>query len=142
MSLTHAAPWYVHRLRVRYGECDPQGVVYNANYLAFLDIAFTEMWRGLVGSYAVLVERGLDTMLVQADLSFRRPARSDDELLIGVEPARVGATSLTLNAEIKRQDDLLLEARVVYVFVDPVELSKTEIPADVRRQLGEPHPAG
>jgi acyl-CoA thioesterase FadM len=27
-----------HELRVRYGECDPQGVVFNAHYLAHLDI--------------------------------------------------------------------------------------------------------
>jgi acyl-CoA thioester hydrolase len=24
---------FVHELRVRYGECDPQGIVFNANYL-------------------------------------------------------------------------------------------------------------
>jgi len=33
-----------HRLRVRYNECDPQGVVFNANYLTF-DITITELWR-------------------------------------------------------------------------------------------------
>ena len=32
---------FVHRLRVRYGECDAQGVVFNANYLMYFDVALT-----------------------------------------------------------------------------------------------------
>ncbi len=36
---------FVHELRVRYGECDPQGIVFNANYLLYFDVAFTELWR-------------------------------------------------------------------------------------------------
>ena len=34
-----------HPIRVRYNECDPQGHVFNANYLAYFDIAMTELWR-------------------------------------------------------------------------------------------------
>ena len=40
---------FVHELRVRYGECDPQGIVFNANYLLYFDVAFTELWREAVG---------------------------------------------------------------------------------------------
>jgi len=36
---------FVHRLRVRWSECDPQGIVFNAHYLAFFDLALTELWR-------------------------------------------------------------------------------------------------
>ena len=38
-----------HLLRVRYGECDPQNIVFNANYLLYFDVAFTELWREAVG---------------------------------------------------------------------------------------------
>jgi len=38
-------PDFVHELRVRYGECDPQGIVFNANYLSYFDITVTELWR-------------------------------------------------------------------------------------------------
>ena len=30
---------YRHSLRIRYGECDMQGVVFNANYMAYVDDA-------------------------------------------------------------------------------------------------------
>src|SRR5690606_8287657 len=42
---------FTHRLRVRYSECDQQGVVFNGHYLFFYDVALTEMWRELVGEY-------------------------------------------------------------------------------------------
>jgi acyl-CoA thioester hydrolase len=35
---------FVHELRVRYAECDPQNIVFNANYLVYFDVAFTELW--------------------------------------------------------------------------------------------------
>ncbi len=32
---------FSHELRVRYGECDAQGIVFNANLLAYVDVALT-----------------------------------------------------------------------------------------------------
>ena len=46
-----------HRLRVRYGECDAQGVVFNAPYLAWFDVAMTELWRAAFGSSGAAVGR-------------------------------------------------------------------------------------
>ena len=34
-----------HTVRVRYGECDLQGIVFNAHYLSYFDISITELWR-------------------------------------------------------------------------------------------------
>jgi YbgC/YbaW family acyl-CoA thioester hydrolase len=48
---------FVHELRVRYGECDPQGIVFNANYLLYFDVAFTELWRAAVGPWQEMVAR-------------------------------------------------------------------------------------
>ena len=45
-----------HRLRVRYSECDMQGVVFNANYLTYFDTAVTELWREAIGAWSELTE--------------------------------------------------------------------------------------
>src|ERR671910_1039928 len=37
---TPGAVPYRHTLRIRYGECDMQGIVFNAHYLAYCDDAF------------------------------------------------------------------------------------------------------
>src|ERR671926_16488 len=59
-----------HRLRVRYGECDPQGIVFNANYLAYFDVGITELWRATVGPWQVMVDRGVDMVVAEAGTRF------------------------------------------------------------------------
>lgn len=50
-------------LRVRYHECDAQGVVFNANYFAWADMGSTEFWRGAFGGCERLVAEGLETVV-------------------------------------------------------------------------------
>ena len=78
-----AMPDFVHELRVRYGECDPQGIVFNPNYLAYFDHTVTELWRAsAIGSWDAMVERGLDVVVGEANIRFRAPARFDDLIAI------------------------------------------------------------
>ena len=44
------------RFRVRYGECDAQGVVFNARYGDFVDISVNEYIRTLFGDYQRLLD--------------------------------------------------------------------------------------
>jgi len=70
---------YQHEIRVRYGECDQQGVVFNANYMAYMDDA-TEVWtRGLApnGDYR---ELGWEWMVVRAAVEWQSSARNADLL--------------------------------------------------------------
>ena len=59
---------FTHRLRVRYAECDVQGVVFNSHYLAYFDIAITELWRAALGGYEAMLDRGLDIVVAEAHL--------------------------------------------------------------------------
>ena len=126
---------FVHRLRVRFGECDPQGVVFNANYLLYFDVAFTELWRERVGGYAAMIERGVDVMLVQSNVGYKRPAEADDEIDVRLGVVKLGTTSMALGATVEREGELLVEGELHYVFVDAATHVKTEIPADVRAAL-------
>ena len=131
-------PPFRHQLRVRYSECDAQGIVFNANYLTYVDIAVTELWRAAFGSYGQMIERGVDTVVHEANLLFRASARFDDVLAIegGFEP--LGRTSAVLRLAVRRGEELLVEARLRYVFVDAEAWEKTTIPDWVRDGL-EPY---
>jgi acyl-CoA thioester hydrolase len=129
---------FVHRLRVRYHECDPQGVVFNANYFAYFDIALTEMWREAFGSYADVVASGSDVVVVEASATFRAPARFDDELDVELRIDRLGTTSMTTATAIRRDGEVLVEGRMVHVVVDPTTMLKQEIPDRLRSGL-EPY---
>jgi len=126
---------FVHRLRVRFHECDPQGVVFNAHYFAYFDVALTEMWREAFGSYGEVVDSGTDVVVVEASATFRAPARFDDELDVGLGVDRLGTTSMTMGATIHRDGELLVEGRMVHVFVDTATMAKRQIPDWLRTGL-------
>jgi acyl-CoA thioester hydrolase len=127
---------FSHELRVRYGECDPQGIVFNANYLAYFDVAVTELWREAIGPWEAMVERGYDVVVAEANLRFRAPARFDDVIALGARVAELGVTSLRLELDIRRDGELLVEGWLRQVFVDAKTWGKTEIPDWAREALG------
>jgi acyl-CoA thioester hydrolase len=126
---------FVHRLRVRYHECDLQGVVFNANYLAYFDIAITEFMRETLGSYQRLREEGLDLLVVEATVRYRSPARFDDEIDIAFVPEPLGRSSMVSNVTIERDGEPITQGRVVHVFVDVDAQTKIEIPPWVRESV-------
>ena len=128
-------PPFVHPLRVRYHECDPQGIVFNANHFAYFDIVLTELWRAAFGSYGAMVASGIDVQVVDAAASFHAPARFDDELELAMTVARLGTTSITSEFEERRAAELLVSGRLVHVCVDAATHEKRPIPADMRERL-------
>jgi len=128
-----------HRLRVRWAECDQQGVVFYANYLAYFDVAMTELWRDRIGPYTDMIpEHGVDMVVGQATIRYRGSARFDDEIDLVATVSSLGTTSMTTALAIERVPDgtLLVEGELRHVFIDPRTMEKTKIPESVRGPLG------
>ena len=124
-----------HALRVRYNECDPQGIVFNANYLAYADIAITELYREAFGSWqAPMAEHGVDMVVAAASVRYLAPLRFDDEFDLVVTVPRLGETSTTTRVVVEREE-AAAEVEVRHVFVDAVTRTKTAMPAPVRERL-------
>jgi acyl-CoA thioester hydrolase len=124
-----------HRIRVRFNECDGQGVVFYANYLMYFDVAMTELWReAFGGGYAGMIASGTDAMVAEARIRYRASARFDDELDLVASVTRVGGTSSTTELRAERASDgvVLAEGELRHVFIDPETLAKREIPDEVR----------
>jgi acyl-CoA thioester hydrolase len=126
---------FVHPLRVRFGECDPQGVVFNAHYLAFLDLSMTELWRAAFGSYVAMTDRGFDIVVAEAQLRFRSSARFDDELSLAVAVEHLGTTSIVTRHSISRNGDPVVDGMLRHVMVELETLAKTPIPDWLRAGL-------
>jgi len=124
-----------HLLRVRFHECDPQGIVFNANWFAYFDVTLTELWRAAFGSYGAMVERGADTVLVDASVQFKAPGRFDDELEIALGIERLGTSSVIAALTASRDGKTLVTGRLVHVFVDPATMAKQPIPGWAREAL-------
>jgi acyl-CoA thioester hydrolase len=126
-----------HRVRVRFNECDPQGVVFYANYLMYVDVAMTEFWREAVGGYAAMVETGIDVMVAEAKLRYRESARFDDEVDVSMWVTRLGSTSVVSGYTLERAADgaLLVEGELRQVFVDATTYEKRAMPERIRAGL-------
>jgi len=110
-------------LRVRWAEADMQGVVFNAHYLTYCDVAVTEYWRAIGLKYPQeLVDAGSDTFVRKATVEYFAGAHYDDELFICARTAQLGRSSLRFVLELFRQNDVeraLIAAELVYVNADP-----------------------
>ena len=122
---------FVHRHRVRYHECDVQGIVFNANWFTYFDVALTEWLRAALGSY----EAFGDVVLAETSARFHAPARFDDEIDLEVGVERIGTTSMTVLFTARRDGETLVEGRTAYVRVDPATLVKRPITEDIRAAL-------
>jgi acyl-CoA thioester hydrolase len=136
--LARMAEPFRHRLRVRWSECDLQGVVFYPNYLAYFDHLLTELWREAVGPYGEIHTHGIDLVVAEANVRYRASARFDDEIEVVASITRLGTTSMTTGLTVERVEDgaLLAEGELRHVFVDPDSFEKRDIPPDVRGGLG------
>jgi acyl-CoA thioester hydrolase len=124
-----------HRLRVRYVECDMQGHVFNANYLAYFDTVLGELWRAAIGYYALMTERGVDLVVAEANVRYLAPARFDEEIDIDAAIERLGTTGITTRFTVLRGGQRLVDATIRHVCVDAVGYTKTAIPDWLRDSL-------
>ena len=109
---------YLYPLRVRYAECDPQGIVFNANYLTYFDVALTEYFRHRGFDYQALVrEENIDFHVIQSLINYKTPARFDEELLIGVQGERTGVR-INWQVAIFSEDRLVCSGHLIYVIMD------------------------
>lgn len=122
---------FAHELRVRWSETDPQGIVFNANYLLYADVGFTEYLRALGYPYPMPTkDAGTELFAVRSEVDFRGSARFDEIVAIAVRTARIGRSSFTMEFEISRGDALLTAIRTTYVNAAPDGGGAQPLPAD------------
>ena len=124
-----------HRLRVRYAECDMQGHVFNAHYLAYFDLTLTELWRAAIGYYGLMTERGVDLVVAEANARYLAAARFDEEIDVEATIERLGTTAITTRFRVLRGERLLVDGWLRHVCVDATALTKTPIPGWLRDAL-------
>jgi acyl-CoA thioester hydrolase len=126
---------FTHRIRVRYGECDLQNVVFNANWLAYFDVVITELWRERVGGYSSMVENGADMMVAEAGIRFRGSARFDDVVEFRLRVTRLGETAMSTRIDATVDGRPAVEGTMRHVFIEPGTNTKRAIPEEIRAAL-------
>jgi acyl-CoA thioester hydrolase len=126
--------WFFFPLRVRYAEVDQQGVVFNAHYLTYFDVAITEYMRALNYDYRLQPERtGTDFHVVKSLVEYRAPIRFDEEIDIAVRTGRLGRTSLSFQLAIfaKDAEEVRSFGEVIWVNADQGTHKAAPVPPEL-----------
>ena len=114
---------HVMQVRVYYEDTDFTGIVYHANYLRFMERGRTNYLR-LLGAdqHALFAEAqneapGFAFVVRSMQIEYLKPARMDDVLEVVTVSTDIRGASITLAQEVRRGDEVLVEARVKVAFV-------------------------
>jgi acyl-CoA thioester hydrolase len=127
-----------YRHKVRYFECDQQGVVFNMWYLGYFDEALAAFLGGGGIDYAELIEAGFDVQLVHSEIDWIGPLRWGDDAVVAVRLLGTGRTSFTLGFEVSAGDHAVATGRTVYVAIRTDGSGKVPIPPALAAAIGTP----
>ena len=125
------------RITVRFGDCDPAGLVYYPALLHYCHVAMEEFFAARCGvEYARLVnERRLGFPTVNLRAEFFEPFVYGDEAEVEVWVSAVGRTSATFEYRLRRASGgaLCATATHVHVAMSLDERRAVPVPEDLRR---------
>ena len=130
-------------VRVYYEDTDAGGVVYYANYLKFFERCRTEWLREIGHQQADLLrDPGIAFVVRSVKVDYLKPARLDDELLVGLEVQKISRAQIFFQQSIRRGDAKvdggwveLISATIHIACVNAALMKPISIPAFLRPQL-------
>ena len=122
--------------RVYWEDTDAGGVVYHAQYLAFLERARTEWLRARgKGQELLRNEHDLVFAVRAMRIDFRGPARLDDALDVSVSLQQCRRASLVLAQAVHRGGELLVDAQVRVAALNASDFRPRAIPESLYEEL-------
>lgn len=107
-------------VKVYYEDTDCLGVVYHANYLRFFERGRTELMAQLGHPIEQWNEEGVLLAVYKLEVTFRKAARLGERLVVVSRfDSRPSAYRIEMQQRLLRNDELICEARVQLVCLDP-----------------------
>ncbi len=122
-------------VRVYWEDTDAGGVVYHAQYLAFMERARSEWMRDIGFGQESLREANLCFVVRSMSIDFRLPAKLDDLLSVSVRLAQCRGASLVIAQDVRRGEELLVGAEVRVAAVSADRFRPVPIPEAVLARL-------
>jgi len=123
---------------VRYYELDPQGVMHNANHVAFFDQAITAYFKHVNYDYlSDIEEKKKDFHTVQISVQYNKPLYFDQDIEIGVKVKEIGKSSMTwiMGMFLKETGELVSSCEAVHVYTDQTTMQATPITDELKTKL-------
>jgi acyl-CoA thioester hydrolase len=123
------------KIRVRYNECDSSGYAFNANFFVWMQEGSGDLFEMSGIDVLKLALDGHTFMAVHMECDFKRPVRFRDVLDVRASVRDVGESSLHIQYDIYKDDQLMAIGRTVHVYVDTNSKTKIPIPDNYRKRL-------
>lgn len=124
--------------RVRYYEADAQGILFNANYLAYFDTCIVEYLRDLPFDWnAERAKHNTDFHTVRALVEYAAPVRYDEEIEIGTTIDKLGRSSMRFKFAVfgKGESNVRSTGEVVWVNADQTAHKSAPLPEILRERV-------
>ena len=123
--------------KIRFSDCDPQGIVFNGNYTRYWDDALTDWFEEAGYGGTELGGTGLDVVAARIEMDFRASAALGDVLETSLEVEDFGNTSMTVGFTTRRLSDgeVVTVGREVLVIVDSETFRPVTVPEAMRADL-------
>lgn len=119
-------------VRIYYEDTDAGGIVYNANYLKYLERARTEWLRKLHIEQDVLLKQDVAFVVRRVDIEFRHAARFNQLLQVTCTVAQVKRASLIFDQSIVDEaGQVIVTAQVTIACVAISAMKPIQIPRDI-----------
>jgi len=123
-------------VRVYYQDTDAGGVVFHAQYLAFMERARTELLNDAgIDLSRLSDERRLIFMVHELAVHFHQPAGLNDLVSVSAEVVKMGRASVVFRQRVERGQELLVEADVTLAVVDRVRMRPARMPEELKKAL-------
>jgi tol-pal system-associated acyl-CoA thioesterase len=121
-------------IRVYYQDTDAGGVVFHAQYFAFMERARSELINALGIDLAWLADARRVLFLVhELKARYHAPARLNDMLSVSAEVVKMGRASLVFRHRVERETELLVEAEVTLALVDRDRMRPARMPEELQQ---------
>ena len=126
------------QVRVRYAETDMMGVVYNANYAIYFEVARTEMFRKIGMPYAEMERNGVRLPVVDLHCRYYKSAYYDDLLTLTARVKEMPKVKIVFEYEIRNEaGDLLADGYTTLAFMDIAKQRPIKMPEYVERVISK-----
>ena len=125
-------------MRVYYQDTDAGGVVFHAQYLAFMERARTELLNAARIDLARVADEDRILFLVfEIAARYHQPARLNELLAVTAEVVKMGRASMVFRHRVERGAQLLVEADVTLAVVDRDRMKPARLPERLAEELAQ-----
>jgi acyl-CoA thioester hydrolase len=128
---------FATEVRVRFAETDAQGVVHNAVYLVWFEVARVDYLARFAGGYPALRARGIEAFVREANVRYLAPAQFDDRLLLHTRCRDVRGARFRFEYAVERDGEPIADGWTSHACIDARTLRPTRVPGWLAEAIAE-----